>query len=620
MTPSTLYLQQLPEYFLWVSLFLGVVLLIGHGLNLRLFRALNQPYAYENLGIALALAAATGWLAVILALLVLGNLHALSPLWGFSAIALLAAFSLYTLRLYPGSGDHRSAVYWPSRADLRDNFPLVILLIGVFLAALKPPGIWDDTMYHLPYARFFAEQQEIATNPYIRYPFLPQNLHLIFALALAAKDEYFLQLLNAGFAAFSLLGIFGLTYWLTGGRIPAYLAVFGFLSVKMASKWIGYAYVDHGLSFFITASLAALALGRRAGNATPWTLLSGLYMGTAIGIKFFGLMAAIPVFLWLVATQRRFKPIALFSGMAMIGGGYWYLRSYWLSGNPFHPVGSGFFGYYLWSAEDLARQFAEQATHGLPKTLPNLLLAVAETKIRAYLLWPAFAAVWFWRELPKELRLFWWFTVAYYALWFYISQVDRYLMPALPTACVLAAWFLAQSYRKLRFPVSAENGIGRRIAGILIGLVALAWTSENAIAYYLRATKGFPDYLLRHGNHYRAMAVANDFRASYGDKLVQIGLERSIYFFKGLTIGDWFGPGRYSQWLISPDATQPPYALRPPVDIAAGLDRFGARLLAIDTTRMGFDPESMREYFDLLYQDDTSVLYGLKSPHGKPGE
>ena len=49
---------------------------------------------------------------------------------------------------------------------------------------------------------------------------------------------------------------------------------------------------------------------------------------------------------------------------------------------------------------------------------------------------------------------------------------------------------------------------------------------------------------------YAVLSRANELRSTFGDRLVQVGFENGFYFFRGTLIGDWFGPGRYSQMMI----------------------------------------------------------------------
>jgi hypothetical protein len=49
----------------------------------------------------------------------------------------------------------------PQLADLFSVTAVLLLFVAIFLFAIRQPGHWDDTMYHLPLARSYLEQQQI---------------------------------------------------------------------------------------------------------------------------------------------------------------------------------------------------------------------------------------------------------------------------------------------------------------------------------------------------------------------------------------------------------------------------------------------------------------------------
>ena len=70
------------------------------------------------------------------------------------------------------------------------------------------------------------------------------------------------------------------------------------------------------------------------------------------------------VFAALTVQRRRIAALAAFALAAAVLGGGWYARSFWISGDPISPAGGPWFGYFLWNADDLAGQAAEQAAYG----------------------------------------------------------------------------------------------------------------------------------------------------------------------------------------------------------------------------------------------------------------
>ena len=49
------------------------------------------------------------------------------------------------------------------------------------------------------------------------------------------------------------------------------------------------------------------------------------------------------------------------------------------------------------------------------------------------------------------------------------------------------------------------------------------------------------------------MQHANQLIPQYGNRLLQVGFENAVFFYNGIAIGDWFGPGRYRQMMRCSD-------------------------------------------------------------------
>ena len=551
---------------------------------------------------------ASGWTAIISVLLVLAVFNVL---WVWVASLLISCLFLISAGLILRKW--RFTFEFSFRPYLHHG-PLFLIGAAMLLGALKPPGAWDDTMYHLPYARSILEHHGLSVEPYLRYPFLPEHLYLVFAWVLGLKDEYLVQMVNCSFPFLTVSLVYGAIVRYTRSALLGYLGAYGFLLNKSVFGMVGYAYVDHALVFFVTAMLVSLSFfSETKAKNTAWLWLAALYAGDAIGTKFFGLMAMVPVFLWLYFQVRSLRAVLVFFLLVFGVGGFWYLRSFYITGNPVHPVANSLFGYYMWSPEDIRQQFLEQASLGLHKDLFHLAYGLISGPVQAYYGALGFLAVLFWKELTQGLRLFWVFAFIYYLLWFYIAQVDRYLWPLLPPASVLGSYVLHLGARTFS-PYLKGNAL--RMAKILLWAAVLGVSLILLMGRYSKYIKiekdGFASVLTSSGfPSYSVMHKANDFRSTYGDVLIHIGLENGVYFFKGQAIGDHYGPGRYSQWFQTLDSPNR-CGLKPPDDLARGLSAFSARLLAIDLHHFCMDERAMLKRFDVLYQDDYAVLLGLR--------
>ena len=104
----------------------------------------------------------------------LGRLSWAEPISLASLAAMLAA---------PGWRRAALGTWRSRRAEPGDIGLMVLLYLSTNLLAVHPPGFFDDTMYHLPLARFYAAHGAIALDPWVRFPLFPQNQELLMALA-----------------------------------------------------------------------------------------------------------------------------------------------------------------------------------------------------------------------------------------------------------------------------------------------------------------------------------------------------------------------------------------------------------------------------------------------------
>ena len=94
------------------------------------------------------------------------------------------------------------------------TFLLFASLIAIFvfpylLLPLQVPHEWDELMYHLPYARHWADNGSLVINEWIRYPLFPYNMGLLYAGALVFDNEILTHLLHALTGALTCIIIFG---------------------------------------------------------------------------------------------------------------------------------------------------------------------------------------------------------------------------------------------------------------------------------------------------------------------------------------------------------------------------------------------------------------------------
>jgi len=227
------------------------------------------------------------------------------------------------------------------------------IAIGHFLSGVKlrlGTGMtgFDSTWYHGPFAAGFFQSGNTIDLHFIAPQFLawfyPANSELLGAVGMLAFGRDLLSpLLNLGW----LLGCL-LACWCIGRpfRVAPWSLALGAiaLSVPALADQAGEARNDLVGIFFLLAAIAialnaAAASPERRSRALPTgaLLVVGLSVGLAAGTKLNFLLPAAVLVLGLTAlapSGARWRTLLASGGMALAGGGYWYLRNLIHSGNP----------------------------------------------------------------------------------------------------------------------------------------------------------------------------------------------------------------------------------------------------------------------------------------------
>lgn len=514
----------------------------------------------------------------------------------------------------------RNASPYPRWHELPSGLLLVFLLGLVLSFAVRSPGHWDDTSYHLPMAQHFLQYGLGTQIPeHLRFPLFPGALHLLFALGLALEGVLLTQMLASVPYWLVLVGLLAAVRVWTGSRIAALYALAATTFISYVIGVLGYAYLDYGLMLFCWAGAMAVLLALREPDSDrAWVLLAAVLFASAMSIKLYGVVWAVGWFVLLLMHEHLRRHAFVVLAILVALGSFWYLRSAWISGDPFHPIGGNWFGHFLWNAEDLQAQVREQSTHGVPP----ISFAFWEAFSKAEVLWltPALLAPFYMRPQDRSLGLAVLAVYGYAGFWFFSSQVDRYLMPWMPVAALLAAYAfyrfgLQSSFRRLR-AMSPVRGV-LRVSPLVPSLVMLYWVWAIGEPWLLQAQEratGLQQSLVSRKGYplYKAARDALSGVPAEQRAVVQVGFENGVYFFgPGKVWGDWFGPARYSRFL---DCSFPKCRLRPAVEVVPLLAEFKTDYLLINMERFDVDAQDYLKQFEIVARAPEGVLIRLKRP------
>lgn len=498
----------------------------------------------------------TGLGIMILFMFFVGLFSALYPAVVSAFLLSAVAYHLYRRNvsvLVPLPHSHK----WPLAAGIA----ISMLLIPTLLQPLYPPTVWDSVSYHLPYAKLYADSNSLAVNKYLRFPLYAHNIDILYSLALMFYDDILAHLFHAATALLTTLGIYFMGKE-THSRTTGVLAASFFISSEAVLDWMQTAYIDLGLTLFVF--LTFFCLTRWSINKDQrWLLAGGGAAGLALGCKY-GAAVFVAIFaLWVLFETRSIRSLLKFMAPALVVGSPWYVRNFFISGDPVSPFGGGTFGYWVWDKTDLAGVGEDiLKRHGTPRTfasflrLPTNLFSHPELFMNDRLspgilaLFPGFLLM---RWLPSFYRKVALLVLANITLWFMSSQIVRYLLPALPMIMLLCAVTVVEIYHFIcnKILVNASDftkATARNALPIVLAISLIAAADYNILKSVNK--NPIPTTEASRDQYICARVPAFDllqFVNKWPDiSIYQLGFENTFYFAKVKMVGDWFGPARYS--------------------------------------------------------------------------
>jgi 4-amino-4-deoxy-L-arabinose transferase-like glycosyltransferase len=580
----------------------------------------------------------TGVHATTLGLVVLATAGCLLGLLGQLAIVPVLAVAA-GLHLAGAAGWRELAAAYaqrdrssPARLALRALVWLV-LLAPVAVLALYPPLAFDETLYHLPFARAFAASGSLPFLPELRFPVFPQLAEVLSAEMLVVGGDVATHLvaLLATLLAAALLVVWGNEWEGRGRSLAGWFAAAAWLGSPIVVYLSGTGYIEPLLALLVAAACWALWKWRRS-SGRRWLVHSAVFAGAAASTKYLGLPFVVALALGVVLARRppgnspvadRMRDLGLFVAVALAVMAPWYGRIVALTDNPVFPYLSGIFGAHAWpplrfdgmapptSAAEIVPRLIEQARRlatlpwdlvarrhlvgGLPPFSPVLLAGaplIALGCLRERGLRPLLALV-----------------AGFVALFAILPADSRYLVTILPLVCLALGLSATHALSGVRLHWRA------RVAAAVAGLLLLpGWLYAGYRLWRLGPLPVTPPgreaFLSRQVPLYRAVARANR-ELQPEDTLYGLHAEQMRDYRRGEWAGDWYGPLRYGA--VAP-------LLARPGALATVLRGADVELLLVPKTEgraPRFAAALAASGFELVYEDGAALLYAVPPRGGR---
>jgi len=506
-----------------------------------------------------------------------------------------------------------------------------LIVAPQLIKLLYPPLHFDDIMYHLPHAKNIVIHHGLNLNPYLRYPLFPQNFEILYAFLLLFYDDIATHLIHASSAVITAIGVYSLGTLTSSKKIGVVGAAI-FLSSPLVQILMQTAYIDLGLTMFVFLGFYCMALWIHTKNIN-WLYLAGFATGMAAGTKYTALMYVLLYAVWIAYEGRNIRYVITFICLVIVFGSPWYIRNFILSGNPVFPFGEGIFGYsWLWDRNDTLHQYHDLLkAHGTPRTILSFLilpwnLVMHQEKfmddggisIGMLAMFPSIFLMKRFNPFQRKLCVFVCVTTI---IWFFSTQILRYLLPLFPVMCLLSAYVLVDLYDnsikkffsrtvptiKLIYNKVAYYA-GKKVVSVVIIAVLLILQGKDINRTITR--KPLPvtqelrhEYLSKRKPAYQLIQIAN---MDPSLNIYQLKFEDHMFYADGKMIGDVFGPARYSTIL----------------NILGKSDKLYDTFMTMDIQLFLFNKEVLKyfqldgsfpKYFLLIAENDNGFLYGLQN-------
>lgn len=438
----------------------GLIALAAVGLGDMILRRCRME---DRCGVAVRLAIdyVLGTVVLGLATLIVGRVGVPGAWIVRMGLLAVGAAGAYGAKFWTWSRVRLDAAAWGAVAIVA---PFALMMI---LGSMLPAIDFDVLEYHLQGPKEYYQAGRISFLPHNVYTNMPFGVEMLHLLGMEVMGDWWW----GGLAGQLLVALYGpcaaVLIASTANRLAGWKA--GCLAgmIYLTTPWIYrlavIAYVEGPLCGFQAALLWAYVRGRTEPDHSPgrlWALI-GFLAGGATACKYTALLPSVIPFgvLSLVDAWRgrSLRPaVAFVLGWSVVMGP-WMIKNVIDTGNPVYPLAYRVFGGRDWTE---AREAQWTRAHGPRPVSPGLLrTSVVDVAGRSDWQSPLYAAfiplVFF---NPKSRRIAGWLGL--YLAWMFLSwwllthRLDRFWLPMLPAAAVLAGlgadWSKSLAWRVVR--------------------------------------------------------------------------------------------------------------------------------------------------------------------------
>ena len=383
---------------------------------------------------------------------------------------------------------------------------MTLFCAAMLLGSLLPPTDFDVKAYHLTGPKEYFLNGRITFlehNVYTNFPFLTEMLCL---LGMVLRQDWFRGALAGQAVLMGFAPLTGLVLFCAGrrwfGSAAGWLAATIYLSTPWTYRLAIIAYVEGALSCYLFLTLFAVTLALELRSLRLFAV-AGLLAGSAMACKYPGLVSvvipmglAVGVGVWRQCGPRSpradeasvdvsnaastvaevvrlrssdaphrhpkshdfgyVKALAAFGVGVAITIGPWLLKNVVETGNPVYPLAYGLFGGRDWDAASHAKWRAGHSpkTYAVSDLAEKFIDVTAKADWLSPLLFGLAPLAWLRRrdfksQISNPSALLLYLAYLFLQWWLLTHRLDRFWVPLIPVAALLAAVGVEWSQTKL---------------------------------------------------------------------------------------------------------------------------------------------------------------------------
>jgi len=352
-------------------------------------------------------------------------------------------------------------IFPKGKLSLPDILAAVILVIAMLInlsGALSPEIFYDSLVYHLGVPNFYKIYHKIVNMPFVFYSNLPAVASMLFTAGLFIKDEIIAKLINYGAGIFTCLAMLSISirYFNVKTGIYASLIFYTITHVMIGSWSCG---SEALLAFFGLVSLYGII--NFSDEKKIWLILSAIFAGIAMGVKYTGLFVAVGVaasyiFSYFPPLRKTVKNIIIWGLISFAVVSPWLVKNYIYKKNPVYPFMSELFpkdstsdyeklkGFNVEAKQFGTFKLSDWVKHPWNITMGKVPNSENFTPLFLFLI----PLVVFLGKSPPQLKYVIVYFLVVWLTWSVSSTMIRFMMPAYPVAGLIIAYYLTANFYK----------------------------------------------------------------------------------------------------------------------------------------------------------------------------